>query len=158
VAPSTPITLFAIATPPANYDYLWTKNNGINGTTNTDRIVVPAAEAKNYFVKVTSPSGCTASATSTLVTTTATNSLFIFPNPSNGIFNVSYLNAGANLNPAILNIYDYKGARVYTQSFTNTPTYSNMKVDMSKNAKGVYYAILLDAGGNKLAEREIVLQ
>ena len=155
IAPFSPVTIFAKATPTDNYDYLWTKNNNINLTTNTDRVVVLAAEAKNYSVVVTSSKGCTASATGATLTTTAVNSLFIYPNPNRGIFNVGYFNGNFNAGSYTLNIFDNKGAKVFNQTYNLNPSYRNMSVNMSNTAKGTYFVVLLDSLGKIIAEKKV---
>jgi Ig-like domain CHU_C associated/Secretion system C-terminal sorting domain len=157
IAPFAPVTIFAKVTPVDNYDYVWSKNNNINLTTNTDRIVVFAAEAKSHSVVVTSSSGCTASALGASLTTTAVNSLFVYPNPNRGIFNVSYFNGDFNTGSYTLNIFDSKGAKVFNQSYNLNPSYRNMRVDLRNTAKGTYFVVLLDVSGKIIAEKKVAI-
>jgi Ig-like domain CHU_C associated/Secretion system C-terminal sorting domain len=156
VRPDKPVTIIATVSPPDNYTYVWTKNNTTNLNINRDRIVVTANEAGEYNVKVTAASGCTSTSVNAIVTSTTSTTLFIFPNPNNGLFNVSYNNGTANLNGRTLNIYDSKGARVFTQTYNNVVPYGNMKVDMRNNAKGTYFVILRDASGKELGTGKVV--
>jgi endonuclease/exonuclease/phosphatase family metal-dependent hydrolase len=155
VTPSTPVTLIATVLPTGTYNYEWTKNTSNILTTNADRIIVTASEAGNYTVKVTAPSGCTATSASTLVTSATSASLFISANPNRGIFNVSFNNGGTNLDGRTINIYDAKGAKIFTQTYNNSVPYSNMKVDISRHAKGTYYVMLVDAIGKELVTGQV---
>jgi hypothetical protein len=155
VTPAAPSTVVATVSPADNYTYLWTKNNNLNLNINRDRIVVRADEAGNYTVKVTAPSGCTSTSVNAFVPSAISTTLFIFPNPNNGLFNVSYNNGAANLNGRTLNIYDSKAAKVFTQTYNNAVPYSNMKVDMRGYAKGTYFVVLRDANGKELASGKV---
>jgi Ig-like domain CHU_C associated/Secretion system C-terminal sorting domain len=155
ITPAAPVTIIATVSPVGNYSYIWTKNNSINLTTNADRIIVTADEAGNYKVKVTAASGCAATSTSAFVSSAAATKLFISPNPNRGIFNVSFNNGAANLNARTINIYDGKGAKIFSKSYNNNVPFSNMKVDISKHASGTYFVELIDATGKKLATGKV---
>jgi hypothetical protein len=155
ITPAAPVTIIATVSPAGNYNYLWTKNSSINLTTNADRIIVFANETGNYKVKVTAASGCNATSTNAFVASAASNTLFISPNPNKGIFNVSFNNGAANLLSRTLNVYDSKGARVFTQTYNNNVPFSFMKVDISSKSKGTYFVELRDATGKKLASGKV---
>jgi Ig-like domain CHU_C associated/Secretion system C-terminal sorting domain len=157
VTPAAPVTIIATVSPPDNYTYTWTKNNTINLNINRDRIVVTANEAGDYNVKVTAPSGCTSTSVNAFVNSANSTTLFIFPNPNNGLFNVSYNNGAANLNGRSINIYDSKAARVYTQTYNNVVPFSNMKVDMRGYASGTYYLVLRDVNGKELGTGKVLV-
>jgi Bacterial Ig-like domain/Ig-like domain CHU_C associated len=157
VTPDAPVTVIATVSPAATYNYLWTKNNTTNLSTNADRIIVIANEAGNYKVKVTSLSGCTATSVNAFVSSAASAKLFISANPNRGIFNVSYNNGAANLTARTLNIYDSKGAKVFTQTYNNNVPFSYMKVNMTTKGKGTYFVELRDATGKKLATGKVLI-
>jgi hypothetical protein len=157
VTPTSPVTIIATVSPSGTYNYLWTKNNTTNLSTNADRIIVSADEAGNYKVKVTSASGCTATSVNAFVSSAASAKLFISANPNRGVFNVSYNNGAANLTARTLNIYDSKGARVFTQTYNNSVPFSNMKVNMTAKGKGTYFVELVDATGKKLADGKVLI-
>ncbi len=155
ITPATPVTIIATVSPVDNYTYTWTKNNNITLPNIPDRILVSANDAGNYVVKVTAPSGCISTSASAFVSSAISNTLFITANPNRGIFNVSFNNGLANLNGRTINIFDAKGAKVFTQTYNNNVPYSNMKVDMNGNAKGTYYVVLIDASGKELATGKV---
>jgi hypothetical protein len=157
VTPTAPATVVATVSPVDNYTYVWTKNNTINLNINKDRIVVTANEAGDYNVKVIAPSGCTSTSVNAFVASAISTTLFIFPNPNNGLFNVSYNNGLANLNGRTLNIFDSKGSRVFTQTYNNAVPYSNMKVDMRGYGSGLYFVVLRDNTGKELAIGKVLV-
>jgi Secretion system C-terminal sorting domain/HYR domain len=156
LAPGAPATVIATVSPVDNYTYIWSKNNVVISTPNVDRITVLANDAGNYSVRVTAPTGCVVVSSS--VFTASANvpqTLFIFPNPNSGIFNVSYNNGGANLTARTLNVYDGKGAIVFSRSYSVNVPFGNMRVDISQHAKGQYYVVLTDSNGKKLASAAV---
>ena len=157
ITPSAPVTIIATVSPADNYNYVWTKDNLTNLPTNVDRIIVLANEAGKYKVKVSATRGCTATSNNVIVASATSNTLFIIPNPSRGIFNISYNNGAPNLLGRILNIYDSKGAKIFTQTYNNNVPFSNMKVDISNKSKGTYFVVLIDAKGEILATGKVLV-
>ncbi|MEQ1638974.1 MAG: T9SS type A sorting domain-containing protein [Methylococcales bacterium] len=156
VTPSAPLTVIATVSPVDNYSYVWRRNGTIVPGANGDRITVLANDAGNYIVTVTAPTGCVVVSSSAFTpSATIPQTLFIFPNPSTGIFNVSYNNGGSNLTARTLNVYDSKGAKVFSESYSLNVPFGNMKVDISKYAKGLYYVVLNDSNGKKLASAAV---
>jgi large repetitive protein len=156
VAPGSPVTVIATVSPVDNYTYAWSKNNVLVPLPNADRIVVLANDAGNYSVRVTAPTGCVVVSSSAFTASAnVPQTLFIFPNPSSGIFNVAYNNGGANLTARTLNVYDGKGAVVFSRSYSVNVPFGNMRVDISQHAKGQYYVVLTDSNGQKLASATV---
>jgi hypothetical protein len=84
--------------------------------------------------------------------------LFIYPNPNSGLFQVRYYSVPGNVLPRGLTIYDAKGSRVMTQHFTITAPYARMDVDLRAYGKGIYWIELGDLNGNRLAVGRAVVQ
>ena len=154
--PAMPTTIVATVSPAGNYNYVWTKNNQTILPINADRIVVPASEVGLYNVKVANATGCVTTTNNVLVTSGTSPNLFITANPNNGIFNVSFSNSRNTLNARVLNVYDSKGAIVFTKTYSNIVPFSFMKVDISNKAKGVYYIELLDGTRKRLAQGSVI--
>ena len=156
-SPYTPAVIKATVTPTDNYTYTWSKNNAIISTTpvNTNAITVYANDAGTYKVTVVSPIGCSSTSSNIITPSLNSNTLFIFPNPSSGLFNVAFNNGVANLNGRTLNVYDAKGARVFTKTYSLNVPFENMKVDLRKNAKGIYIVELVDGNGKFLASSRV---
>jgi hypothetical protein len=79
------------------------------------------------------------------------NSFSIFPNPSNGMFNVQCL--VANSSPSILDVYNVVGEKVFTSTLNPQP--STITIDLSSFGKGVY-TMILSNGGNKEVKKLVV--
>jgi methionine-rich copper-binding protein CopC/endonuclease/exonuclease/phosphatase family metal-dependent hydrolase len=156
VTPAAPVTITATVSPAGNYVYQWYKNNAIvtGGTTGT--LQVAANEAGTYKVIVSAVGGCAVTSSNVVITETPTTRLFILPNPNHGIFTVNYSNTFLPA-ASMLNVYDSKGAQVYSKTFAAGTASVNTSINISQHAKGIYIVVLKDANGKKLAQEEIRL-
>jgi Bacterial Ig-like domain/Ig-like domain CHU_C associated len=152
--PSQPVVLNTNLSPLGVYTYQWFKyGTAIAGAT-ASTYTVSADQANAYTVTATATSGCKVTSPSILVIAKASSEIFISPNPNKGIFNVSVYD-GTGLIPSkirTINIYDGKGARVYSKSYPNPLPYTPMKVDISSLAKAHYYIVVQDENGNEIAK------
>ena len=86
----------------------------------------------------------------------ASGDLFIYPNPSSESFQVRYFSSTTTVRS--LNVYDSKGARVYTKAYDITDPYTKMNVTLDNAASGVYLVVLKDATGKRIATGKIVIR
>jgi subtilisin-like proprotein convertase family protein len=113
-----------------------------------------------YKLRVTDVNGCVNTSAGLLISDSSSGRVFITPTPNTGRFTVRY---HTDLNNTALargvNIYDDKGARVYTQRYTINAPYAPMAVDMRKFGTGTYWVEVVDVNGNRLAMgRTIILR
>ncbi len=145
----------------AGNTYEWYLNGAVVAGQTSASIPVNIDGLGNYSVKVTDQFGCEGlSSNSVDIIDSLNTTLFIYPNPNHGTFQVRYFdkNQGPN-NPKILSIYDAKGARVYRKSFnTGSVPFGRMDVDLTRFGKGVYFIDLNDAAGTRLAAERVVVQ
>ena len=111
-----------------------------------------------YSVIVTDANACGSAESNHVRIDEAQNTtLFIYPNPNNGIFQVRFYDKEVGVsNPRSINIYDSKGARVYRNAYT-VAGYGRMDVDLSSFGKGVYFIDLVDAAGNRLQSERVIV-
>jgi Secretion system C-terminal sorting domain len=109
------------------------------------------------LIQETWPSTLVCSNQSPVVTITATPSdkLFIFPSPNDGRFTVSYYNNGGASTQRRIAIYDSKGSMVFNRQFNITGAYTLISIDMQTNNTGIYYVVVGDANGKKLATAKV---
>ncbi len=157
-------TTMLTATPSAStggvISTAWTFNsNPLSVTGNS--YVVNVEKIGSYQARVleTWPGGLVCSNQSAVVTITAlpSNKLFIFPSPNDGRFTISYYNNGGSNTSRTVVVLDSKGARVYESKFSITGPYTLLSVDLRPAARGVYYAIIYDAAGKRLAEGKVMV-
>jgi hypothetical protein len=96
---------------------------------------------KAPYNALTTSDGCTPPVSTGIISITADNSMGIYPNPSEGIFNVSFM-----MNEQIahsLEIRNVLGQVVYKEEITPTGNYSKV-IDIQKFGKGTYTILLLN--------------
>jgi subtilisin-like proprotein convertase family protein len=140
----------------SNYEWIY---NGapLSGSNATQ--VVDIDGLGEYTLTVTDANGCVGSSSNSVVITDSLNTtLFIYPNPNKGVFQVRFYDKQNGVaNPRFMNIYDSKGARVYRKAFAPSFGFGRMDVDLTGMGKGVYYIDLTDAAGLRLATERVVV-
>jgi Metallo-peptidase family M12B Reprolysin-like/Secretion system C-terminal sorting domain len=101
---------------------------------------------------------CSNQSADVVIDATASSRLFIFPSPNNGQFTVSYYNNGGSSTTRTVTLYDSKGSRVHYKSFPVAGLYTLIPIDVRSAQKGIYYVVVGDAAGKKLAEGKVVVQ
>jgi Concanavalin A-like lectin/glucanases superfamily/Secretion system C-terminal sorting domain len=155
--------LYTTVSPFGNYVYTWKKNGAIVPNTSTSSFILLAVDDEgSYEVSITDPiTGCVS--LSNIIKTNAKTSdnllldqIFIFPNPASNFIQIRYNNSNSNPRNTMLNIYDGKGARIYTNAYPITGTFGRMIVDVSDWPSETYMVYVMDANGKKLAGGKFV--
>lgn len=77
-------------------------------------------------------------------------SIFISPNPSSGIFTITFMNVKSKIE---IEIFNDLGKRVVSTETNNSTT----EIDLGKQGKGIYAAFFTDENKN-VASRKLVVQ
>lgn len=121
--------------------------------------VVDVEHVGTYQVKIQEawPSSlvCSNQSPNVVIDATISNKLFIFPSPNDGRFTVSYFNNGGNSTQREIVIFDSKGGKVYDRKFPITGPYTLLKIDLHGASRGIYFVLVGDASGKKLAEGKV---
>lgn len=146
---TTILTATTSLLPPVNY--VWYRNNVVVTGNNSNTLSVSVNNLGDYKVTVTNPlSGCTNTSSVSTISDSASNKLFIFPSPNNGIFHIAYYNPGGGVTTQNVTIYDSYGRRVFNTKYPVSQAYQVFDIDMRRNAAGVYFIVLREANGNKV--------
>jgi len=150
------------ATPSAptggTYSYTWSLNNApLTVSGNTLTVNVTQVGGYQAAVRESWPSGLVCSASSSVVNITALASekLFIYPSPNDGRFTVSYYNAAGASGQRRIRVYDGIGALVYDRIFPISGSYTLIPIDGQRFARGIYYVVVGDGAGQRLAEGKV---
>ncbi len=136
----------------------WLYNSSpLNISGNTYSADVEHIGTYQALVQESWPGGLVCANSSPVITITALASgkLFIFPSPNDGNFIVSYYNESGGSTQRRLIIYDNKGSQVFDQKFTVSGPYTLMHVNLQNANTGIYFVIVGDATGNKLADGKV---
>jgi subtilisin-like proprotein convertase family protein len=161
--PGLTTTLTAAVSPNAAATYQWIRNGSPVVGATSNKYVVTIDALGSYTVNVTDVNGCPNAATipaSILISDSVnTERIFIYPSPNFGQFQVRYFgdidNSAAI--PALINIYDEKGARVFSKSYKPGAGYGAMNVDLGIHGKGVYRVDLLNSKGERLKTGSVMV-
>jgi hypothetical protein len=158
--PGQVTTLTATPSAPTGgtYSYTWTLNNNAISVSGNS-LLADITQVGNYqtTVRESWPGGlvCTASFAVVNITAVVSDRLFIFPSPNDGNFQVSYYNAGASNTQRRITIYDSKGSLVFDRNFPITGAYTLIPIGLDRASRGIYYVVVGDIGGKKLAEGKV---
>ncbi|MFN8244264.1 MAG: M36 family metallopeptidase [Ferruginibacter sp.] len=159
--PGLTTTLSSSVTPyaAATNGYKWYRDGVlVPGTSNSGSLLLDVDKLGDYMLTVTDVNGCVNSSNTVSITDSVNTTLFIYPNPNNGVFQVRYYSALRNVLPRGLVVYDAKGARIYNASYNINAPYARMDVDLRNFGKGVYWIELLDRNNQRLAVGRAVVQ
>ena len=139
----------------------WFYNNGVLANAG-NTYVADIEHLGAYHTTITEAwadgSLCSNTSATVNIGATASTKLFIFPNPNDGRFSVSYYNSAGTSTNRTITVYDSKGATVYQARFAITGPYTLLDIDITPANRGAYLVMVSDAGGKKLAEGKIVVQ
>jgi photosystem II stability/assembly factor-like uncharacterized protein/subtilisin-like proprotein convertase family protein len=157
--PGLRTTLSSTVTPNPVATYAWIRDGvaltspatGVISGLGTGSIVVDVDGQGVYQLRVTDVNGCTnTSISSIIIKDSASAKCFMYPNPTNGQFEVRFYSFANNVLPRTLTIYNAEGQRVMTKRFGINGVYDRMPVDLRRYSKGVYTIEIGDLNGNRL--------
>jgi len=152
-------TLLSVKSTPSAANYVWYKNDEVLPSIITDKLNMTVDELGTYKVAIADINGCNNVSDILSIGDSVSGSLFIFPNPNNGQFQVRYYSIAGNAPlPRTLVIYDAKGALVYNKTYTIGKPYDKMEVNFAAFGKGLYIINLLDVTGKRIAIGKVVVQ
>ena len=164
---STTLTAVVTPTPGATATYQWLRDGvavtAALSSANANKYLATIDGLGAYTVSVIDANGCasagTAPASITISDSATNNVLFIYPSPNTGRFQVRYYFDAqtANATNTFVNIYDEKGARVFTRAFNPGFGYGQMNVDLGAHGRGIYRVDLLNANGDRLKTGSVMV-
>ena len=148
-------------TPGGNYTYQWRRNNIVLSNTGTTITKANGLlfDFGNYIVTaIDNVTGCIGTSNTVLVSDIEEErgELFIYPNPNNGIINISFYSKTTAAQNYKVNVYDTKGARVLTKGITLSGIYGFAVINISSFPKDVYIVTLIDDTGKRLASKKVM--
>lgn len=155
--PGLTTTLTASITAGTGSTLTWYRNGVAVAGNNSNTITASIDQLGSYYASVNTVNNCMANSNTILIRDSTSDNLFISPNPNRGLFSVRYGSLHGQPASRILTIYDSKGARVFIKEFTLASTFSSMNVNLTGHGKGIYYIIVSDITGNKLAEGNVLV-
>ncbi len=139
---------------PSGGSYVWLLNGQPTGATGATLPGLTVDNIGSYTVRYTDPNGCVTTSAALEVIAQQSDLMWVYPNPNQGQFQVRVYSA-ANT-PFTLNVFDAKGAKVFSKTTTPTQAYTTIPVDLGKTTPmGVYVVELRDNTGKRLGSKQI---
>jgi subtilisin-like proprotein convertase family protein len=149
--PGLKTTLSSTVSPAAS-SYTWLRNGNAVANGNAGSLVVDIDGLGDYTLRVTDVNGCSNTSNIVSITDSVSGKVFIYPNPNSGQFQVRYYSLINNTGlPRGINVYDARGKRVVTRTYSITAPYARMDIDLRNHGTGVYWIEVVDVNGNRLA-------
>ena len=169
--PTTTTTLTGNVTPASTGGtYTWFLNGNPVPSAIRNTLLVDIDHIGDYTALFTDANGCTSALSNTLtISDTASGKIFLYPNPNNGKFHVRFYTqfydpsvaappGVSNIEVRYISVYDMLGHRILDKPFSVYAPYGSMDVDLTPFGKGVYFIMVKDVQGKKLASGRAVVQ
>jgi hypothetical protein len=101
---------------------------------------------------------CASQSAEVVINAVASNKLFIFPSPNDGKFTLAYYNSAGTSTSRTIIVFDSKGGKVYNSTRAVTGAYTLLTVDIKPALSGIYFVVVSDANGKKMAEGKILVR
>jgi hypothetical protein len=158
IGPGETTTITSVVTPNPAATYTWYYNGVVLPGATADTLLVDINGLGDYQLRVTDVNGCTNLSNIISIVHSFALTLFTYPNPSAGIFQVRYYSEVNSTEQRSLMVYNNQGERIITRTFTQTIPYQKIDIDIRAHGKGLYWIELRDAGGKRLAINRAVVQ
>jgi SprB repeat/Secretion system C-terminal sorting domain len=124
----------------APYEFEWTYNGNVVSTNQDLDDLTDAAQQGDYTLEVTDDNGCTATQQISITDIdelTASNSVSMFPNPNNGLFQINIL--AIKSAKMSYTLADETGRIALAKELGNVAGTRTENIDATQCAKGIYY-------------------
>jgi hypothetical protein len=91
-----------------------------------------------------------------LVSSQTSGNIYLYPNPNSGHFQIRFDNRPNE--KITVNIYDEKGAEVYTQTAVTTIAYTGIQMDISNLPSETYLVAVIGADGRLIGARRVSIR
>jgi subtilisin-like proprotein convertase family protein len=160
LTPGQTTTITTSSTPAAS-TYVYTLNGTTIAGANTNSVGVNIDQLGNYQVKVTDVNGCVNTSSVLTIGGAASDRLWIYPNPTDGQFQVRLYNTGDPTERREISVYNMSGARVASKTFVLTNAngpYLRMDFDLRAMGAGTYVVKVADHFGKVITSGFVVVQ
>jgi hypothetical protein len=150
--PTDNVTLTAVVSPGGG-TYVWKKNgNVVSGATGSS-IALTVDDAGSYTCTYTDLNGCVKTSDAMVVSGQPSDKLYVYPNPNEGNFHVRFYNSANE--PVTVNIYDFKGSKVYSKAVVTVLPYTDISVNLSNLPAGTYLVNVINSAGKSIGAKKV---
>jgi hypothetical protein len=163
ITPGQTTTVTATSVPAAATpsSYVWTLNGNVIPGANTSTVTVNIDGIGTYQATVASSNGCSNVSNTLVIGSEASDRLWIWPNPTNGRFEVRLYYSGATAEKRVVTIYNQLGQVITSKQFnlnSGTVPYLSMQFDLRNVPAGTYAVKVADHITGKVKSGLVVIQ
>lgn len=160
LTPGKTIELKASVSPASGYTFIWKKNGSIISNT-ANNLIVGLSDIGSYTVEaIDATDNCNGISSAVKVKDSVTKKLFIYPNPNNGQFNISYYNGNTTASGKLqtVTVFDSHGAKVFRKAYPVTIDYNLQNIKIPGLASGVYMVVIHENNGDNLFTEKVLIK
>ncbi|HMU46300.1 MAG TPA: HYR domain-containing protein [Chitinophagaceae bacterium] len=148
-------TTITASTNPSGGSYAWFFN-GSQIATSSSLSGIGVDGIGTYHLVYTDPNGCVNTSSDLVVSGAPSGDMWVYPNPNQGEFTVRYYNSANE--PATVNVYDSRGAKVYQSSTVTGSPYSDIHIKLpTLTPSGGYLVELVNGSGKRIGAKWITI-
>jgi len=141
----------------APYFYRWYLNNALLPGFISSALAIDFRNPGNYRAEVSDARGCVGQSNIVIITDSASNKFFIFPNPARSLVEFAFYNPGGQSVNWQLSIFNSSGMKVLQDAVFNAGYYPRMIKNVTTWARVVYLVVLTDNAGNILGKGKLLV-
>lgn len=158
---TTTITAAASSSTATAFVYNWSySGTGTPGSFSGNTKVVGLNALGTYTITAADAANlaCISLPASITISDSASDRLFIYPSPNDGLFHVAYYNPGGTSTSQTVTVFDSEGRKVFSNKFTVALPYQILDIDLRCYGAGVYIVVLGDSNGKKLKTGKVEIR
>lgn len=153
--PGQTLTLTAVVSPGGG-TYVWKKNGAVMAGASASSLAgLTVDDIGSYTCTYTDLNGCVKVSDAMVVTGQASDKLWLYPAPNNGMFQIRFYNA---VNEAVtVNIFNSIGEKVWTKALTTGLNYTKIDVNISTLQSDTYTVEVMNSAGKKVGAKKFTM-
>lgn len=156
--PGMTTTISSIVTPNAGSSFTWLLDGGIVAGATADTILVDYDHVGLYTLQVTDINGCMATSDTLRIGDSLHLRMYVYPNPSGGIFQTRLYAAPNTITPRTVILYNNMGIRVMSKAYNQTTPWQKVELDLRRNGKGIYWVEIVDKDGKRISISSVLIE
>ena len=139
---------------PGGGSYQWYKNGvAMVGVTSSSLNNLSVDDIGSYTCVYTDLNGCKQTSAAMVVIGQPSENIWVYPNPNGGQFHVRFYNTVNEA--ATVNIFDFKGSRIYSKAVVTGLAYTDISVDLRNMPAGTYLVSFINSSGKLIGSKKV---
>jgi HYR domain/PKD-like domain/Secretion system C-terminal sorting domain len=156
ILPAQTAAITATTNPATGGSFVWSYNGtAISGATGPVLTSLRVDNIGTYRAVYTDANGCVATSADVTLSGLASEKLWVYPNPNKGQFQARFYNQTGEV--ATARVFNAAGQLVYQKAITTGIAYSQLSIDLTGHAPGMYVVKIIGSSGRELAAKQLLV-